>query len=113
MIKNQTSTKEKTLIKNKVKIKKPKQYRVLLHNNMFTPFQVVTDVLKKVFNLDEKKAYEIMMYCHNNGASQCFEGTKSQCEAKHEQALDYCKKQHEAYPGLLYNLLEFSVDDME
>ena len=48
MTKNDTATKEKTITKNKLKIKKPKTYRVLLHNNPSTPFQVVLDVLKKV-----------------------------------------------------------------
>lgn len=110
---NETGTITKKKIKNKVKIQKPKQYRVLLHNNPITPFNVVVEVLREVFNLNERRAYDVMMYCHRNGMSQCFEGTKDQCETKVEQAKEYCKQKAQQFPHMSYDVLEFSVDDLE
>jgi len=107
--------KEKTIIKKKerVKLKKPKTYRVLLHNNNSTPYQSVVDVLMTVFNKNEKTAWDVMWECHEQGRSQCFEGSKSICEAKLEEANNYCKmKQQEDY-SKLYQLLQFSVEEID
>lgn len=111
------STKTNTNIKKKnkinVKIEKPKQYRVLLHNNHRTHFDAVVVVLNKVFNLGEQKAQAIMMHCHINGIGQCFSGTKDMCDAKRDQAMEYSQKKHIEEPYKHYDLLEFSVEQLD
>lgn len=116
MINNET--KEKTIIKNKerVKLKKPKTYRVLLHNNPRTAFEAVSDVLENVFNKDHATAQNIMLECHNNGISQCFEGSKSLCQAKLEEANQYCKERASMeypYNVMGYDILQFSVEEID
>ena len=47
--------------KEKVKVKKPKHYKVVMHNDDFTTMEFVVDVLMTVFNKDLNKSDEIML----------------------------------------------------
>ena len=53
--------------KDKVNIKKPKQYYVVMHNDDFTTMEFVVEVLKSVFNKDVNTANRIMMDVHMLG----------------------------------------------
>ena len=53
--------------KEKVKIKKPKQYKVVMHNDDFTTMEFVVEVLRKVFNKDLNTSNKIMMDVHKRG----------------------------------------------
>ncbi len=55
------------LSKTKPTIKPPSMYKVVFHNDDFTPQEFVVDVLQKHFNLDLGKATEIMMKIHTLG----------------------------------------------
>lgn len=65
--------------------KKPKMYRVLLHNDDYTPFNLVTEILTKVFNKSSDQAWEIMMAAHNTGQALCGVYTFEIAETKVEQ----------------------------
>lgn len=52
-------------------IKKPRNYKVILLNDDFTPMEFVIEVLKIVFNKDSKSAEEITMSIHHNGRGIC------------------------------------------
>ncbi|AGH95855.1 ATP-dependent Clp protease adapter ClpS [Pseudobdellovibrio exovorus] len=45
----------------------PKLYRVLLHNDDYTPMDFVIFVLKKFFTKSEDEAFKIMLDVHNKG----------------------------------------------
>ncbi len=45
----------------------PKLYKVLIHNDDYTPKGFVIFVLKKFFNKIDDDAYKIMMHVHNKG----------------------------------------------
>jgi ATP-dependent Clp protease adaptor protein ClpS len=47
--------------------KRPRMYKVLLHNDDFTTMEFVVWVLMSVFHHDEAKATEIMLHVHKNG----------------------------------------------
>ena len=53
--------------KSKIKIKKPKLYRVIMHNDDFTTMEFVVEVLKTVFNKDINTSNKIMMDVHKIG----------------------------------------------
>lgn len=42
-------------------------YRVLLHNDDFTPREFVVLILEHVFHLGEAQATKLMLYVHNHG----------------------------------------------
>lgn len=53
--------------KNKVKIAKPKQYKVIMHNDDYTTMEFVVDVLVSIFNKKLEEAHKIMIDVHKQG----------------------------------------------
>jgi ATP-dependent Clp protease adaptor protein ClpS len=58
-------------IKQKIRIKKPSQYNVLLHNDDFTTMDFVVFVLKSIFQKSEQEAIDLMLEIHNAGRAIC------------------------------------------
>ncbi len=55
------------LTEREVKLKKPRLFKVLLHNDDFTTMEFVVFVLQYVFKRDELEAFSIMLNVHNKG----------------------------------------------
>ena len=53
--------------KNKVKVKKPKQYKVIMYNDDYTTMEFVIDVLVRIFNKKLEEAKKIMLDVHKAG----------------------------------------------
>ncbi|OGG94142.1 MAG: ATP-dependent Clp protease adaptor ClpS [Candidatus Lambdaproteobacteria bacterium RIFOXYD12_FULL_49_8] len=72
------------------KVELPKQYRVLLHNDDYTPMEFVVDVLMNIFLLDEISSMRIMLNVHKEGRGICgifsFEVAESKIARVHELA---------------------------
>jgi ATP-dependent Clp protease adaptor protein ClpS len=49
------------------KAKKPRLYKVLLHNDDYTTMEFVVWILQTVFHHDETTATRIMLHVHKNG----------------------------------------------
>jgi len=68
----------------------PRQYRVLLHNDDYTPMEFVVDILMNIFFKDEIAAMRIMLNVHNEGHGLCgvytFEVAESKIARVHELA---------------------------
>jgi ATP-dependent Clp protease adaptor protein ClpS len=56
-----------TIEKSKVKIKKPKHYNVIMHNDDFTTMEFVVDALVNIFNKKIEEANKIMIDVHKKG----------------------------------------------
>ena len=56
-----------TQTRSKPRLKKPKLYKVLFHNDDYTTMEFVVWVLMHVFHHDESTAAGIMMHVHKNG----------------------------------------------
>ncbi|MDX1384197.1 MAG: ATP-dependent Clp protease adaptor ClpS [Thermoanaerobaculia bacterium] len=56
---------EKT--RTKKKVKRPPLYKVLFHNDDYTPMEFVVLLLMQVFSKGETEATTIMLHVHNNG----------------------------------------------
>lgn len=76
--------------KTKPKLEHPKQYKVLLHNDDFTPMEFVVRVLGAVFQMSEPQAIELMLYVHHHGLGVCgiysYEVAESKINQVHEMA---------------------------
>jgi ATP-dependent Clp protease adaptor protein ClpS len=117
-----TGVKEKTIIKEKEKIdfkfEKPKQYRVIMHNNDYTAFAAVVDVLKAIFNINNQTAQSMMMFCHAHGFAQIMVSTRETCDLKVEQAHAYCESKSgtgnhgRGGDSDFYEYMRFSVEEM-
>ena len=55
----------------KPELKEPSMYRVLLHNDDFTPMDFVIDVLRSFFGKGPEESNKIMLEVHNNGIGLC------------------------------------------
>ena len=51
----------------KEKIKKPSKYKVLIHNDDYTPMDFVVDIIQQVFQKTPEDAHAIMMHVHEYG----------------------------------------------
>ena len=85
---------EKLKSKSHLKIKPPRSYKVLLHNDNFTTMEFVVFVLEKIFNKSLTEATQIMMHVHNNGIGICGAYTYEVAEMKVE-SVHGLAEQHE------------------
>jgi ATP-dependent Clp protease adaptor protein ClpS len=53
--------------KQKPALARPRTYKVLLHNDDYTPMEFVVLVLQQVFNKSEADAMSIMLHAHTHG----------------------------------------------
>ena len=49
------------------KVKRPRMYRVVIHNDDYTPMDFVVRLLETVFHRSESEATRIMLHVHNHG----------------------------------------------
>ncbi len=91
-------TVEKTKTQTHSVTKKPKQFKVLLINDDFTPMDFVIEVLEKFFGLDEVKAVTIMLQIHNAGRAVCGIFSRDVAETRVVQVNEYSRQRQ--YPLL-------------
>ena len=89
-----SDTKPRT--KPKLKVERPKLWKVILLNDDYTPREFVVMVLKAVFRMNESQAYAVMMTAHQRGACVIAVFTKDVAETKAKEATDLGKSQ--GYP---------------
>ena len=65
--KNQGDTAVVTRTKTALKLKRPKLYKVLLHNDDYTTMEFVVMVLTGIFGHSETDATAIMLHIHRHG----------------------------------------------
>jgi ATP-dependent Clp protease adaptor protein ClpS len=78
--------------KEKVKVKKPKLYKVILLNDDYTPMEYVVSLLKSVFRKNDGEAMNIMLMVHQKGSGVCGVFTKEIAETKVDMVLGMAKK---------------------
>ena len=76
------------------KLKKPKLYRVLLHNDDYTTMEFVVFVLVSVFHRSETDAVQIMLHVHKNGIGVAGVYTREVAETRVKQ-VESLAQQHE------------------
>ncbi|PKA41208.1 ATP-dependent Clp protease adapter ClpS [Rhizobium sullae] len=87
---NDVAIKPKTKVK--LKLDKPKLYKVLLFNDDYTPREFVVMILKAVFRMSEETGYRVMMTAHKMGSSVVVVCAKDIAETKVKEAMDYAKE---------------------
>ena len=54
-----------------IKLKSPKMYRVILHNDDYTSMEFVVEILVSIFNKPPAQATRIMLDVHKKGTGVC------------------------------------------
>ena len=60
-------TSNATTTKNKVKVSKPKHYKVIMFNDDYTSMEFVVDILINIFKKNLEEANKIMIEIHKSG----------------------------------------------
>lgn len=76
----------------KPKVKEPSLYRVIMHNDDFTPMEFVVAVLELFFHLERRIATKIMYEVHMTGQAICGVYTKDVAETKAGQVVEYARR---------------------
>jgi ATP-dependent Clp protease adaptor protein ClpS len=76
------------------RLKRPKRYKVLLHNDDYTTMEFVVWILQAVFLHDETTALEVMLHVHRNGLGVAGVYTREIAETRVSQ-VDSLAKEHE------------------
>lgn len=72
-------------------LKPPRQYKVVLINDDFTPMEFVVQILMTFFAMDHARATRIMMAVHTKGKGICGVYSHEIAETKVEQVNEYSK----------------------
>lgn len=82
--KNNTEGSNQVFTEDKKEVDLPKLFKVILHNDDYTPMDFVVEILIEVFRKDELSATRIMLNVHNQGRGICGVFTYEIAETKVE-----------------------------
>ena len=73
------------------KLKPPKQYKVVLVNDDYTPMEFVVQILMSFFGMDHARATRVMMSVHTKGKGICGIYSYEIAETKVDQVNEYSR----------------------
>jgi ATP-dependent Clp protease adaptor protein ClpS len=76
----------------KVRLKPPPLFKVLLLNDDYTPMDFVVVVLQTVFAMSREKATQVMLQVHREGMGVCGTYVREVAAAKVDQVTDIARK---------------------
>ena len=85
-----------TIQKTRVKVKEPKRYKVIMHNDDFTTMEFVVNILMTVFKKDINTSNNLMMKVHKGGSA--IVGTYSYDIAKSKMEKTTALARQEGFP---------------
>jgi ATP-dependent Clp protease adaptor protein ClpS len=71
MPRKKTPPQDDLLIQDKTEVQKPAKFKVLLHNDDYTPMDFVVYILENFFEKNGEEANRIMLLVHNTGLGIC------------------------------------------
>ena len=92
-------TNRKSDTKVKEKTQQPRKYKVVLHNDDFTPMEFVLLVLEHIFFITGEKGNSIMMAAHETGRGLVGTYSKEIAETKCTKAIELSRSY--GYPLLM------------
>ena len=81
-------------VKDRAKTKRPRLYKVLLHNDDFTTMEFVIEVLMRFFKKERTDAMRIMLLIHHTGTGVAGVYTHEIAETKVALVTEYAENHH-------------------
>jgi ATP-dependent Clp protease adaptor protein ClpS len=81
-----------SVLEARPKIKQPPLYKVVLHNDDYTPMEFVVLLLEQFFNMPREKATQVMLHVHTKGKGVCGVFTREVAETKVAQVNEYSRQ---------------------
>lgn len=81
-----------TITEENIKLEKPRMYKVILHNDDYTPMEFVVEILVVIFKRRVVEATQIMLNVHNKGKAICGIYTFEIAETKVQQVHSLAEK---------------------
>ncbi|MDT8386822.1 MAG: ATP-dependent Clp protease adapter ClpS [Thiogranum sp.] len=81
-----------SVLEARPKLQRPRMYKVVLHNDDYTPMEFVVLLLERVFGMSREKATQIMLHVHTRGKGICGVYTREVAETKVAQVNDYSRQ---------------------
>jgi ATP-dependent Clp protease adaptor protein ClpS len=78
--------------KTRTRTRKPRQYKVLMLNDDYTPMEFVVMVLKRFFRMDLEQATRVMLHVHQRGVGVCGVFPFEVAETKVNQVMDFARQ---------------------
>ena len=76
----------------KKKVKKPRKYKVLLHNDDYTTMEFVVYILTQVFKHTPAAATRVMLQCHRTGIGVAGVYTREVAETRVTQVMEAARE---------------------
>jgi ATP-dependent Clp protease adaptor protein ClpS len=81
-----------SVLESRPKLKRPRMYKVVLHNDDYTPMEFVVLLLEQIFGMSREKATQVMLHVHTRGKGVCGVFTKDIAETKVAQVNEYSRQ---------------------
>lgn len=76
----------------KERVKKPRKYKVLLHNDDYTSMEFVVFILTAVFKHSSAAATRVMLQCHRTGIGVAGIYTREVAETRVDQVIELARE---------------------
>jgi ATP-dependent Clp protease adaptor protein ClpS len=86
------------LDESRPQLKPPRQFKVVLLNDDYTPMEFVVQVLEVFFAMDREKATRVMLHVHTRGKGVCGVFSRDVAETKVAQVNEFAR--HHKHPLL-------------
>jgi len=83
---------EDVLERKKSKVKRPRRYKVLLHNDDYTTMELVVHILTEVFHKQRAEAVHIMLTVHHKGMGVAGVYDRDTAETKVQAAMEIAQE---------------------
>lgn len=90
---------EEVIVRQDERVKRPKLFKVIFHNDDYTTMEFVVRVLESIFHKSPAEATQVMLKIHREGAGVAGVYTHEVAETKRQQTMEWARE--EQHPLLL------------